>query len=449
MSLCINPSCSKPQNSDDDLFCQTCGTELLMEGQFRVMRMLGAGGCGKTYEVSDRAGHLKVLKILSNNAPKYVELFQREAFLLSHLKHPGIPSVERNAYFTTQPKNNDHPLHCLVMQKIVGLDLHKYLRQRGQPIEQKLAWQWMIQLAEILKTIHHQNILHRDIKPSNIMLKADGNLALVDFGTARSITNVYDNDEPVPATRVISALYTPDEQMKGHPVTQSDFFALGRTFIYLLTAKDLGEFYDPLTSEFDWSETSQRFLPLFVALINRLMAPLPAHRPATATEILHQLHQLEPELFANEPREMNMAYAQTQLATRAQSLPESQPINPLEPQPNNSQPNQHPNLSPPLYSNPPSSPQSTPVYSGQPSAPEFTPPYEKKSTEPVSTALPQEFIDLCQRHLARLIGPIAKILCQQTLNQQKNWTQQDYIEALASRIQDPNSASEFKQVMRS
>ena len=226
MSLCINPACSKPQNSDDDLFCQTCGTELLMEGRFRVVRMLGAGGCGKTYEVSDgrrpfgdnRSGSFKVLKILSNNDPKYVELFQREALLLSHLNHPGIPSVDRNAYFTTQPKNCSDPLHCLVMEKIIGLDLHKYLRQRGQPIDQKLAWQWMMQLADILKAIHQQNILHRDIKPSNIMLKADGNLALVDFGTARSITNIYDTDDPVPATRVISALYTPDEQMKGHPL---------------------------------------------------------------------------------------------------------------------------------------------------------------------------------------------------------------------------------------
>lgn len=415
-----------------------------MEGRFRVMRMLGAGGCGKTYEVSDRAGRLQVLKILSNNDPKYVELFQREALLLSHLKHPGIPSVERNAYFTTQPKNNADPLHCLVMEKIVGLDLYKYLRQRGQPIAQKLAWQWMMQMAEILKAIHQQNILHRDIKPSNIMLKADGNLALVDFGTARSITNIYDNDEPVPATRVISALYTPDEQMKGHPVTQSDFFALGRTFIYLLTAKDLGQFYDPLTAEFDWSDASEQFSPMLVALINRLTAPLPAHRPATADDILHQLHHLDDEVIAHESTNMNLAYAQTQLATRAQSLPpEVQPLNPLEPQ-SDLLANQNANTPPPIYSDPSPPPQSSPVYSAPPSVPSW-----EALDNPASQVLSQAFVDRCQRHLAELIGPIAKILCQQTLSQQKDWTQGNYIEALASRVQDPNSASAFRRIMGS
>ena len=432
MSLCINPSCPKPQNSDEDLFCQSCGTELLMEGRFRVARMLGAGGCGKTYEVSDRLGGIKVLKILSSNEPKYVELFQREALLLSHLQHPGIPSVERNAYFTTQPKNRNEPLHCLVMEKIIGLDLSKYLRQRGQAIEQKLAWQWMLQLAEILKAIHHQNILHRDIKPSNIMLKADGNLALVDFGTARSITNVYENDVQVPATRVISALYTPDEQMKGHPVTQSDFFALGRTFIHLLTAKDLGEFYDPLSSEFDWSEYSQKFSASFVGLIERLIEPLPNQRPSTADEIIQQLKAIESDIFADQSQKMSMAYAQTQLATKAQIVDAP---NPLEP-------------GPPSIPSVPDSAPSPPIFSGPPQQnyiPQSVPSSANAETSPSSSDLSQDFIERCQRKLAESIGPIARIVCQQTQAQRPDWTRIAFVEALSVRIQDPQAIAAFKR----
>ncbi len=103
MSLCINPSCPKPETPDNLLFCPACGSELLLEGRYRAIRQLGEGGFGKTYEVSDGAKRTaatgdrnmpKVLKLLTNNDAKYVELFQREAEVLSRLNHPGIPQVD-------------------------------------------------------------------------------------------------------------------------------------------------------------------------------------------------------------------------------------------------------------------------------------------------------------------------------------------------------------------
>ncbi|MEO0685310.1 MAG: 4-Cys prefix domain-containing protein, partial [Cyanobacteria bacterium J06649_11] len=53
MSLCINPNCSNPGNSDNVLFCQSCGSELLLEGHYRAIKLLGKGGFGRTYEVID------------------------------------------------------------------------------------------------------------------------------------------------------------------------------------------------------------------------------------------------------------------------------------------------------------------------------------------------------------------------------------------------------------
>lgn len=80
MSLCINPLCSKPQNRDDELFCLTCGSELLLQGRYRVMRQLGGGGFGLTFEVNEvRNNAPKILKVLINNQPKAIELFQQEA----------------------------------------------------------------------------------------------------------------------------------------------------------------------------------------------------------------------------------------------------------------------------------------------------------------------------------------------------------------------------------
>ena len=112
MSLCINPSCPKPENLDNLLFCPACGSKLLLEGRYRATRQLGEGGFGKTYEVSDGVKRTaatgdrnmpKVLKLLTNNDAKYVELFQREAEVLSKLNHPGIPQVEPDGYFTVFP----------------------------------------------------------------------------------------------------------------------------------------------------------------------------------------------------------------------------------------------------------------------------------------------------------------------------------------------------------
>ncbi len=73
MILCINPHCANPQNGDNLLFCQACGSELLLQGRYRVFRQLGEGGFGKTFEISQN-NILKVLKVLMLDESKAVEL---------------------------------------------------------------------------------------------------------------------------------------------------------------------------------------------------------------------------------------------------------------------------------------------------------------------------------------------------------------------------------------
>ncbi|MGK7941893.1 MAG: 4-Cys prefix domain-containing protein [Crocosphaera sp.] len=80
MTLCINPKCSQPQNPDHHLYCQTCGSELLLEGLYRVSRKLGKGGFGITYIVKDTYNNIeKVLKILTLDDSNGLRLFQPEA----------------------------------------------------------------------------------------------------------------------------------------------------------------------------------------------------------------------------------------------------------------------------------------------------------------------------------------------------------------------------------
>ena len=75
MSLCINPNC-KQSNSEQQLFCISCGSEILLLGRYQVVRLLSEkGGFADTYEVMHH-GVMRVLKVLKDSNPKAIELFQ-------------------------------------------------------------------------------------------------------------------------------------------------------------------------------------------------------------------------------------------------------------------------------------------------------------------------------------------------------------------------------------
>ena len=70
------------------------------------------------------------------------------------------------------------------MENIQGINLDHWLQQQGA-IDQARAIDWMKQLVELLAQLHKEELFHRDIKLANIMLRPEGQLALVDFGTVR------------------------------------------------------------------------------------------------------------------------------------------------------------------------------------------------------------------------------------------------------------------------
>jgi len=158
----------------------------------------------------------------------------------------------------------------------------------NRPIDEKLAILWLTQLANILNEVHKQNFFHRDIKPSNIMLKADGHLALIDFGTAREVTKTYyQKAAGQNITGIISPGYTPLEQANGKAVPQSDFFALGRTFIYLLTGKSPDEFCeDSQTGKLIWRDSASQVSKPLAGLIDYLSEPFSGKRPQNTEMIL-------------------------------------------------------------------------------------------------------------------------------------------------------------------
>ncbi|MEB3831935.1 serine/threonine protein kinase [Phormidium sp. CCY1219] len=305
MIYCINPTCSNPADPGNASaqVCRTCGTSLVLQNRYRAIAPLGQGGFGQTFTVEDlQAGsgdslsRHKVLKILVNSSPKAIELFQREAEVMTQIQHPGIPKLAEDGWFEFSLPDCLDPLHCLVMEKIHGLDLEVWLSQRNDGgIAQELACNWLKQLGEILNQLHQNagnQYFHRDIKPRNITMRPTGELVLIDFGGVRKISPSYLAKAGAghSGTGIVSLGYTPSEQIRGKAVPQSDFFALGRTMVHLLTGQhpmDLEE--DPQTGELMWRDYAPQISPEFAELIDWLMAPFPGQRPTNTTVMLDAL----------------------------------------------------------------------------------------------------------------------------------------------------------------
>ncbi len=295
MSYCINPHCPQRHNPDERLYCQSCGAELLVKQRYRLVRPLRP--LEEHYQTEifqiDDGGIAKVLKILTNPRSQWVQLFERQAKVLQHLHHPGIPGVAADGYFTIAI--DAVKLRCLVMDFIVGQNLEQWL-QHNNPIQEDQAIDWLAQLAEILEQLHQNKLFHRDIKPSNIMLTPEGQLVLVDFGTVRKITGTYmaKIGGGLQVTGTFSPGYTPLEQVDGRAIPQSDFYSLGRTLVYLLVGKHpLDLPHDDATGQLIWRDQVPQVSPALGQFIDRLMSPFPGNRPQTAQLILQLLRTLD------------------------------------------------------------------------------------------------------------------------------------------------------------
>ena len=396
MGLCINPQCQKLQNSDTLLFCGGCGSELLIDGRYRVQRLLGQGGFGLTYQVLDLNSKPKVLKVLTDNHPKYVELFRQEARVLEIMNHPGIPRIDLNGYFTYYPQDAKEPLHCIVMEKIEGLNLEEYLLKRGnRPI-----LRWLAELSLILEQVHSLNFFHRDIKPSNIMLKANGCLVLIDFGTARQVSDSYIEKQSAGLiTGVVSSGYTPIEQMRGKAVKQSDFYALGGTMIFLLTASSPLEFYNSQKDKIEWSKAVDNISPEFASLIDSMISSFPINRPKNAREIFQEILKIDSSLHTVE-----------NYWKKASNDPffQGEATNNVLVSTNN-------------------------IIAAKLDSP-------KQIKQQVSA----EFVTRSRQELAEFIGPMASIVCNRTLAKNPYLSTSELVQALAQKIPDSQDAQKFK-----
>ncbi|MGL5192893.1 MAG: protein kinase domain-containing protein, partial [Chroococcales cyanobacterium] len=303
VSYCINPQCQQRQNPETEQVCQSCGTPLFVGDRYRLsspLRALTQLTSTELFEVEDWGDNaethnpLKVLKVLKpTDNQALIRLFEQEARVLTALKHPQIPTVEPYSPFLVT-LNSGTILRCLVQEKIDGVNLEQWVTQQG-PIFNHQAVEILRQLAELLKFVHSKGFFHRDIKPANIMRRPNGELVLIDFGTAREVSaSLVEKREQQTVTRVISEGYTAPEQRQGKGLPKSDLFGLGRTIVYLLTGSSPLEFEDPETGELvGWQAGCPDLNPALASAINQLIHPVSSQRTRNPKMLLKQLDEIQ------------------------------------------------------------------------------------------------------------------------------------------------------------
>ncbi|MFJ8470335.1 protein kinase [Kitasatospora sp. NPDC094011] len=286
-----------------------------LNGRYELGEILGVGGMATVWRGFDRVlGRQVAVKVLNGGLaddPRFAERFSREAQHAAMLVHPRIVMVFDSGV--------DQGTPFIVMELVNGRSLAAVLAQQPQlPVERAVGIAAAV--CEALAVAHAAQLVHRDIKPGNIMITDDGGVKVVDFGIARAGSS---SNLTQTASVLGTAAYLSPEQATASALDgRTDLYAVGCVLTEMLTGETPFTAETPVAIAF--KHVSEQPLPPSVrrpglppaldAVVLRLLAKNPAHRPADATAARAELLSTVPGLAVGDPTaELLATSAATQL----------------------------------------------------------------------------------------------------------------------------------------
>lgn len=222
----------------------------VLQKRYRIIRVIGAGGFGITYEAMDELNNLRCaikefapmniairttdsLSMMPVSADKN-EIFEHgkkrfleEAEILKQLQNVKTV-VSITDYF------QENGTCYFVMEYLDGVTLNRLMNRMNGRVSLNQAMHILYELGMALEKVHrHSNIFHRDISPDNIIITTQGDIKLIDFGNAKYIIS----DKHQELSVVLKPRYAPYEQYSsgGKQGSYTDVYSLASTFYYVIS----------------------------------------------------------------------------------------------------------------------------------------------------------------------------------------------------------------------
>ena len=207
----------------------------LVDGKYKILSEIGHGGMSVVYmAINEKANKTWAVKEVRKDGRMDFNIVRQglmaEIDTLKRLKHPYLPSIVDVI--------EDDETFIIVMDYVEGRSLDKILEEHGVQQESGVV-EWAKQLCDVLGYLHSRTpaIIYRDMKPANVMLKPDGTVTLIDFGTAKNYEINYGE-----TTGIGTIGYAAPEQYIGSGLgrtdARTDIYCLGMTLYHLLTGQD-------------------------------------------------------------------------------------------------------------------------------------------------------------------------------------------------------------------
>lgn len=209
----------------------------VIDGKYKVLNEIGHGGMSTVYlAINEKANKPWAIKEVRKSLNRSFDILKQslilETDMLKKLSHKNLPSI-------VDVIDSDENF-LIVMDYIEGNTLEKLVNENGA-YPQETVVDWAVQLCDVLQYLHTRPkpIIYRDMKPSNVMLKSDGSVVLIDFGTAREFKEQNAGDTLYLGTQG----YAAPEQFGGMGQTdaRTDIYCLGATMYHLLTGHNPSE----------------------------------------------------------------------------------------------------------------------------------------------------------------------------------------------------------------